>query len=1029
MSFSRESSEHSPGPPGQRPSASFANSSRNGSIASLWSSADVPLFLDAHRSSEAARTYSHGFLRQGSDGNGASSESRWAASPVPRSSHPQSGGSGHKGSDDNPSWPLSAIPAGPMSPRPSVDSAAYSLPRVSIASRPSIDAAYVPSPNPQSTSSIHLRSDSVGSSPRGFQNRKPATLHIQPVAYSSPLRSKASQATTTTTTHPSPGALSTISPSLATSPTYSQETDASADLPTPLTYKSTASKSRKSRKEPTDALYAKAGQFFSVDYTMSTPPQTAHDFRPDDGNFTLQRQVESAAPDSVGRSDEPEDQPRAIAQQAPRDAARSPVSSRNLGDGGPPGSIWHVPTRQRILGSKSEHSSPAGHLAALPDSPSRARTPTTSRGSPLQPAIRLGERMRTPSSSQASGKTNELESSSEHHASGAGLRGRTHSVPRLHSDWLKAQGTRLPFRKASFCPGALPRSPNASAVGLSIDQSRSSSAEVDTSAVSVSSTGDAPQSPRSRLFRQTSRVGTPTGRPATQRSRNASNASLTQSLFKAPKSPSRPKSKAGWSSHLSEGLTLYLDQAGKQERAIKMPYLSYDPFGNPESLAAQSMSPGPQQPSTPKKNRLRPSSSRDTVENEVGILNFARAAGMEPASPILLSLKDSAPVLRHLGIGEDTQADLLTRQATLSLSENGVHQVSGSENNGRTAWSFKYEVADAPADTHWDGYKALTPLSLQCSASLLDPSRARKARLLKLVKKGVSANLTSALVEGSPRRAAEHDRSISVIASADAVSRPQLQQSCQVVQSRALEESSSGSTPQHTEWRRPSTATDASNGSVIRLDPSSAPIPANLPASVVPFKLRSSISKGTTVPRMLPVPQDAYGIGDASERVFENNTQSPNAPTFQRTAAVFELVSPQDLAASKTAMGTSAAMTRPRTAAEEIKMQYLQRTPSDHSLQVVDPGNRPADKRRPSSAREAATKAQDSPASSASTKLPTLHEAQSFAAIRTQSRQHLRKAISTKALPKMPPRPITAQNLSAAGPQASASLLVEMGFI
>ena len=80
-----------------------------------------------------------------------------------------------------------------------------------------------------------------------------------------------------------------------------------------------------------------------------------------------------------------------------------------------------------------------------------------------------------------------------------------------------------------------------------------------------------------------------------------------------PKSPSKLKSsKTGWASYLSEGLTLHIDQVGKRECAMPIPYLSYDPFCRPESLVqsvdavVSSGGSAIAVPTTPRKSMISP---------------------------------------------------------------------------------------------------------------------------------------------------------------------------------------------------------------------------------------------------------------------------------------------------------------------------------------------------------------------------------------------------------------------------------------
>ncbi|CAO1626713.1 unnamed protein product [Sympodiomycopsis kandeliae] len=1011
----------------QRADLGHPTTSRSGSIASLWSSADIPLFLDARRSSDAARKDSlassrlvHGPQR--------------AFGSVPSSTDAAS----RRGSDgllnvaeldeeNGTEWIRRDVPAGPMSPRPSVDSSCFSFKGASIPTRPSADANSTTSPS--QLASLPRGSDSSNSSPRGFQNRKPVALQIQPIAYSSPLRGQNLQPRP----QPSPGAQSTIAPSLATSPAPSQDTDASMDLPTPMTFKSAHSKSKRSEKSKSNSLYSKADQFFSSSYSMRTPPQTAHEFQHTEQQFATATLASTSVAPHVNPSTEHhrlanlEDEFSATPTAGPSAAYPpfpNPASWAHCNERTSPSKQLASPLRAKFLKSHSEQNSPAHHMAQLPDSPLRKPSALDMQASPLQPAIQLtsGTQRNVDDAGSfqdltASDKPSIAFNSDNYEQVAQGkLRARTFSTPKLHSGWLASEESHRPLRKASFCPEVAARHNSQSQHIKEIPSRRN-----DASARSTSSSGEPPASPRARLLlRRNSRLGTPLSNSSPGRNRKMSNASLTQSLFKPPKSPSRPRSKAGWSSYLAEGLTLYLDQGGKRECAVRMPYLSYDPFGRPESLVQMS-APGAA-PTTPKKSKLRPSSSRETFDNDVGLLQFAFPHEAGSPSPMLFASWDTAPILRHLGIGDDTTADLLTRQATLSLHENGVHQVSGFERNGRVAWRFQYEVSDSTEmDDTLAAFKALKAISFACSATLLDPSKARKGRLLKLVKKGVSTNLASNLIEISSGGVDMRKRSISANVAIDLVSPPK-HPVIQTLEPSPLAEERGETLTAATEAededrRRPSTRTTLSGSSVVRVDRAAAPIPTNLPATVIPFKLRPSISNMTNP----AIGASATNVPSAqSSRII---TLAAEQATTAATDGYGQMHGKFDR------QGPATKLHRPRTAAEEIKREYLERANAQTANIVADPfSNNPSTLHtRPASARDAGP--QTSVLKKPLAKAAILDEPRSFAAIKAESRHHLRKAISTKALPGLPTRPITAQNLSAPNAQASASLLVELGFI
>lgn len=201
---------------------------------------------------------------------------------------------------------------------------------------------------------------------------------------------------------------------------------------------------------------------------------------------------------------------------------------------------------------------------------------------------------------------------------------------------------------------------------------------------------------------------------------------------------------AGWASYLHSGLTLHLEQDNGRVSQINMTYLAYDPFGRPEQLvegteAARAL--------TPKRPKSR--GDKDQEAEQSGTIEFGPSEDMRPeACCFELSRKsDSSLLLKHLTIGEDTKADLLTRQAALSLKTLGSHQVSGYERKGRLAWKFAYRI-DQDC-THPDR-RRLVLLRFSCSATLLNPERARKSRLLNLVKKQMGSTLASKAVAASP---------------------------------------------------------------------------------------------------------------------------------------------------------------------------------------------------------------------------------------------------------------------------------------
>ncbi|GAK67486.1 uncharacterized protein PAN0_018d5714 [Moesziomyces antarcticus] len=254
----------------------------------------------------------------------------------------------------------------------------------------------------------------------------------------------------------------------------------------------------------------------------------------------------------------------------------------------------------------------------------------------------------------------------------------------------------------------------------------------------------------SELFSHSALQPTPGSSICSASSPATTNSSLpvtprTTTTFPRPKSRGTGSaSKAGgsgWASYLHAGLTLHLEHDGRVV-PVTMTYLAYDPFGRPEQLvegteAARAM--------TPKRPKSR--GDKDQEAEQSGTLEFG------PLDDRALDVGrkcDGSAVLKHLTVGEDTKADLLTRQAALS-TRTGVHQVAGYERRGRLAWKFAYRV-----EGEWE--RRLVPVRFSCSATLLNPERARKSRLINLVKKQMVPSLASKVVPSidSPRSASLH---------------------------------------------------------------------------------------------------------------------------------------------------------------------------------------------------------------------------------------------------------------------------------
>lgn len=132
------------------------------------------------------------------------------------------------------------------------------------------------------------------------------------------------------------------------------------------------------------------------------------------------------------------------------------------------------------------------------------------------------------------------------------------------------------------------------------------------------------------------------------------------------------------------------------------------------------------------------------------------------------SALDTPPVIRRLTTEGDDSRDFLTRQVSLTV-KNGVYTVRGfeaSSGDGRTGnnavslspdppdtkfkWKFDYLVQDRRAPKSGQmmkGEKTLTPLAFSCSPWISSLQQEKKIKLMHIVKKTVSMNLTAERVE------------------------------------------------------------------------------------------------------------------------------------------------------------------------------------------------------------------------------------------------------------------------------------------
>lgn len=132
---------------------------------------------------------------------------------------------------------------------------------------------------------------------------------------------------------------------------------------------------------------------------------------------------------------------------------------------------------------------------------------------------------------------------------------------------------------------------------------------------------------------------------------------------------------------------------------------------------------------------------------------------------------DGLPLLRRLTVNGDDSRDYISRQAHLTLKDNGVYTVYGTEVlsasmaiiNGldssasedleaaKLSWQFDYVIDDRFPGKTTIGEKTLTPLTFSCSPELLHPLQGKKISIMHIVKKGVASKLVAEKLEPSSR--------------------------------------------------------------------------------------------------------------------------------------------------------------------------------------------------------------------------------------------------------------------------------------
>ncbi|KAG8988391.1 hypothetical protein FRB90_002767 [Tulasnella sp. 427] len=106
---------------------------------------------------------------------------------------------------------------------------------------------------------------------------------------------------------------------------------------------------------------------------------------------------------------------------------------------------------------------------------------------------------------------------------------------------------------------------------------------------------------------------------------------------------------------------------------------------------------------------------------------------------------DSPPTLRRVTLNGDESKDYISREASLSLKENGVYTAQGWEDKAKLFWKLEYLVDDRKATNGLDvhGEKTLTPMTFTCSPFLLDPERGKKIGVFQVVKKSITPKISS----------------------------------------------------------------------------------------------------------------------------------------------------------------------------------------------------------------------------------------------------------------------------------------------
>ncbi|PPQ79418.1 hypothetical protein CVT25_002689 [Psilocybe cyanescens] len=115
---------------------------------------------------------------------------------------------------------------------------------------------------------------------------------------------------------------------------------------------------------------------------------------------------------------------------------------------------------------------------------------------------------------------------------------------------------------------------------------------------------------------------------------------------------------------------------------------------------------------------------------------------------------ESPPILRRVTVNFDETHDYLSKQALLTLKNNGVYVLHGHEMSQPTPegeslklyWQFEYLIDDRRVETSgriMEGEKIMTPLTFSCVPALLLPGQGKRNSIMHVFKKGVAPKLVA----------------------------------------------------------------------------------------------------------------------------------------------------------------------------------------------------------------------------------------------------------------------------------------------